>query len=339
MSANIMDSIIKAVPSMGLLGAVFAGGLAYASVKFAVDEDPRKGEIEDVLPGANCGACGYPGCSSFAEAIVNNEAAVSGCPVGGEETAEQIADIMGVEVGGSEASEVAQILCQGGTAETYDLAEYEGIATCQAADMEPNIKSCAYGCLGFGDCVEVCPFDAIVINDNGLPEVDIDACTGCGKCVEECPRDIIELVADSQPILARCNSVLQGGEVTDVCEVGCIGCSVCANECPVDAIEMEANLPVVDEEKCIDCGACVANCPTDSMVATPFETRTEPEAAEKKIIITDDCIGCTACKGECPVDAISGEQGEQHEIDQDLCIQCENCVGICPQDAIKVKHN
>lgn len=335
----LIDSIIRAVPSMALLGALFAAGLAYASVKFAVEEDPRKEKVEEALPGVNCGACGFPGCSQFADAIVANDAPIDGCPVGGEEVAEQVAEIMGVELDEEAANEVAQVLCQGGNEETYDLAEYQGVSTCQAAEMEPSIKSCSFGCLGFGDCVKVCPFDAIDMNENGLPVVDKEECTACEKCVVECPRDIIELVEESQPVIARCKSILEGSEVKEACDIGCIGCSICAKKCPVDAIEMENNLPFVDEETCINCGACVENCPTGSMVNTPFERKEEANEQDKKVVINNECIGCTACKGECPVDAISGEQGEQHKIDQDICIQCENCVGICPKDAIKVKRN
>ncbi|GAB6099097.1 RnfABCDGE type electron transport complex subunit B [Halanaerocella petrolearia] len=332
-------SIFKsAVPSMGALGALFAGGLAYASVKFAVDEDPRKEKIEEALPGANCGACGQPGCSSFAGEVVKGEAPVDGCPVGGAEVADKVAEIMGVDAGGSTEVKVAQVLCQGGNQETSMKADYQGVATCQAANMESNIKSCSYGCLGFGDCEAVCAFDAIEMTDNGLPKIDPDKCTGCEKCVLECPRNIISMFSQEQEVFTRCKSVLQGGEVKDDCEVGCIGCTLCAKKCPVDAIEMEDNLPVVDAEECIGCGQCVEVCPTDAMVDTPFEVEDNPtKDADKgsQIVIGDECVGCTLCTNECPVDAISGEQGGQHEIDQDECIQCEQCISVCPKETIE----
>lgn len=330
MNINIFKS---AVPSMGALGALFAGGLAYASVKFAVEEDPRKEEIEEALPGANCGACGYPGCSSFADEVVNGAAPVDGCPVGGSEVANKVAEIMGVETDDDEEVMIAQVLCQGGQEETELEATYQGVPTCQAADMEANIKSCSYGCLGFGDCVQVCPFDAITMTANGLPEVDPEKCTGCEKCVLECPRDIIELANQQEQVITKCKSVLQGA-VKQACDIGCIGCSLCANECPVNAIEMENNLPVVATEECIGCNQCVEVCPTEAMVETPFESSTDSVDPGSEIVIDDGCVGCTICATECPVDAISGTQGNQHEIDQAVCIQCEQCITACPQEVI-----
>ncbi|AGB41905.1 electron transport complex, RnfABCDGE type, B subunit [Halobacteroides halobius DSM 5150] len=326
----------SAVSSMGILGAVFAGGLAYASVKFSVDEDPRKGKIEEALPGANCGACGYPGCFSFAEGVVKEEVAVDGCPVGGEEVADKVAQIMGVDAKSSKQEvKVAQVLCQGGNQETTMKANYEGVATCQAANMEVNIKSCSYGCLGFGDCEAVCQFDAIYMTDNGLPKIDEKKCTGCEECVIECPRNIISLMSNQEAVTTKCVSTLGATEVKQSCDIGCIGCSLCAKKCPVDAIEMEDNLPVVDAEECIGCNQCVKVCPTDAMVETPFEVEdTSTSEDSGQIVIGDECVGCTLCTNKCPVDAISGEQGGQHEIDQVECIQCEQCIAVCPKETI-----
>ena len=331
------SNFIKAIPSMGLLGALFAGGLAYASVKFAVEEDPRKESIDEALPGIDCGACGYPGCASYADAVVNEEEEIDLCQPGGAEVEEAIADIMDLEAGGDSVEKVAQLMCQGDRDATVFQADYQGIASCNAINMEESIKSCPYGCLGFGDCIDICPFDAIHMNDNGLPEVDLEACTACGECVEECPRDIIELVTSKQEVTAKCKSILEGSTVSDVCEKGCIACTLCEQNCPVDAITMEDNLPVVDDETCIECGKCVEVCPTDSMAELPLETPEEEATAEPEgdeIVITDECVECGACESICPVDAIS-EGEDKYQIDQDTCIQCEKCISKCPVDAIE----
>ncbi len=265
---------IKAALGLGFLGAVFATGLAYASKKFAVEEDPKKAEIVEVLPGVNCGACGAASCESFAGAIATEERTdIDGCPVGGQEVADQIAQIMGVTAAcGSDECFGADVLCQGGKKETYSLANYQGIPSCQAAELSTNFKSCSFGCLGFGDCKESCEFDAIEMNENDLPEIDFDKCAECGACLEECPRDLITYVSNHAYVVNRCTSPEKGKAVKEACEIGCIGCSICAKKCPVDAIEMEDELPVVDTETCIGCNLCVKECPTGSFTQTPFET-------------------------------------------------------------------
>ncbi|MFW6035507.1 MAG: RnfABCDGE type electron transport complex subunit B [Halothermotrichaceae bacterium] len=322
---------IYSLVSMGGLGALLAAGLGFASVKFSVEQDERIEQAEEALPGANCGACGYAGCSAFAEAVVAGEAPVDGCPVGGEKTARLLADIMGLE-SSSEEKVIAQVLCQGGWKETQRLAEYQGIQSCKAADMvSGGTKSCQYGCLGLGDCAAVCPFDAIVMNENGLPEIDPDKCTGCGKCVEECPRNVITLAPMSSKNHIRCRSYEQGKIVRKICEVGCIGCGICAKVCPVDAITMEDNLAVIDYDKCNNCGLCAEKCPTG---AIEFEAR-----RIKEIEITDNCVGCTRCAQECPVEAISGELKQKHEIDPEVCIKCGICDDVCKvEGAIEVKY-
>lgn len=257
-----MDNVyISALLSMGALGGFFAIGLALASKKFAVEVDPRVEEIEACLPGANCGGCGHPGCASFAEAVVTGKADCNGCPVASAETAAQIAEVMGVSVLSGEKM-IAQVLCKGGTAEALQRSEYRGIATCRAANaIGGGSKACSYGCLGFGDCAQVCPFGAIKMNANNLPEVDAELCTGCNKCVEACPKAIITLVGESRKNHIRCSTHLKGKEVRQVCKVGCIGCGICAKNCPVDAIEMKDNLAVMIYDKCINCQICSEKCP------------------------------------------------------------------------------
>lgn len=320
-----MESLfIYAVASMGGIAAILAAGLGVASRAFEVEVDPRVEEVNEELPGANCGACGYAGCDAFAEAVVEGEAPVSGCPVGGESVTEAIGDILGLEAETGE-EEVAQLLCKGGEAETAQKAVYEGIESCVAASGVNMIeKECTYGCMGFGDCEAVCPFDAIEMNDNGLPEVDEDACTACNKCVEECPHDLFVLAPVSGENHIRCSSHDGGGFVNKACEVGCIACQQCVKVCPVDAIEMEDNLAVLDYETCINCGLCAEKCPTDTIEFYGEKI--------SEIEITEDCIGCTRCAQECPVDAISGEAKEQHEIDQEVCIKCGLCYEVCPAE-------
>lgn len=364
-----LDLFKIAIPSMGLLGAAFGIGLTIASDKLAVEVDPRVEEIDDALPGANCGACGEPGCNRFAEAVVNGEAEVDGCPVGGSELADEIADIMGVETGSS-VKNVARVLCCGGDQETFKRSKYKGIKTCKAADnVAGGSKSCVYGCLGFGDCAAVCPFDAIEMDENGLPKIIDEKCTGCNNCVEECPKDVIILAAEDREVHIKCRSQNEGKEVKEVCKMGCIACGVCVEKCPVDTIEMKNNLAILDYEECINCGACVKACPMETiehMETDVEETDIEPKKDEKQeekeekpdlklvssqsdeetdavdenkcsIQITDECSGCTVCVEECPVDAITGEAGERHEIDPEGCIECENCVDVCPTEAINVE--
>lgn len=322
---------IYSLLSMGGLAALLAAGLGFAANAFKVERDERIDRIEEGLPGANCGACGYAGCAAFAEAVVNGEAPVGGCPVGGESTLKHISDIMGSEsVAG--VREVAQVLCKGGWKETQRPAEYRGVETCKAANMvSGGTKSCQYGCLGMGDCAFVCPFDAIVMNDNGLPEIDPEKCTACGKCVTACPRSIIVLAPENKINHIRCSSHDSGKIVRKICEVGCIGCGICARACPVDAISMEDNLAVIDYEKCVNCGICAEKCPTN---AIDFEGDRIEE-----IVITDNCVGCTRCAKECPVEAISGALKEKHEIDPEICIKCGICDDVCKvKGAIEVKY-
>lgn len=328
-----MSSVyIYSLLSMGGLAALLAAGLGFASKRFHIKQDERIDKIENALPGANCGACGYAGCSSLAKAIVEGAVPPDTCPVASEEANQKIAKIMGAA--GSKAGEklVAQVLCRGGWKETQRLSEYRGVETCKAASMvNGGTKTCQYGCLGLGDCAEACPFDAIIINENGIPEVDYKKCTGCGQCVEVCPRNVITLARISRANHIRCSSHDPGKKVRKICEIGCIGCGLCARVCPVDAITMEDNLAVIDYDKCINCGLCAEKCPTNTI---EFEGKRISE-----IEITDKCVGCTLCKKNCPVEAISGEVKERHEIDPEICVKCGICADVCNVDgAIRVEY-
>ena len=255
---------------MGGLGLIFGVGLAIASKIFAVYKDPRVEKIEDLLPGANCGACGAPGCAGFAEGVVEGKYSVSGCTAGGSSVAEKIAEIMGVSAS-ARTPNYAVVRCRGGKEQCVDRAVYQGVSSCKAATLIDNgAKGCIYGCLGLGDCVASCPFDAISMGEDGLPVVNEALCTGCGNCVEACPRDIMELVSGDQYVLLGCKSKDFGKSVKAVCSVGCIGCTLCANpKTTADGkITMDGKLPVIHYDKVTDplrdLTKAVNKCPTKS---------------------------------------------------------------------------
>ena len=261
------NTVIVSLVSMGAMGALFGAGLAWASRKFAVESDSRIDEIEEILPGANCGGCGYPGCRGFAEAVVTAGAPVDGCPVGGSAVAAQVAEIMGVRLEDSGERLVALVRCGGGHAEAKQRAEYVGMDDCRAAVVVGGgAKGCEYGCLGLASCVKACPFDAFAMGPNGLPIVDKAACTACGRCVVACPRDLIALVPCNMQVHVLCRSYDRGRQVRDNCQVGCIGCKACERVCEADAIHVTDFLAEIDYTKCTNCGACAAKCPTKAII-------------------------------------------------------------------------
>jgi len=245
-----MDAtLLIAIATMGGLGFIFAGGLAIADKKLRVEENPLIGKVNDVLPGANCGGCGSAGCYDFAVKVVEGKVSVTGCPVGGEETAKAIAEIMGVDASGS-VKMLPVVLCQGGLSEAATkMAHYYGPISCSAMHLVSGAdKQCYYGCLGGGDCVEACPFDAMVMNSNGIPEVIPELCTGCGMCVKACPRNVIEMHPADREVFVFCKNHDDPKTAKDVCKVACLGCGVCAR--PSDgAIVMDDYLPIIDYSK------------------------------------------------------------------------------------------
>lgn len=254
-----MTNVIIAVLLLTGLGVLFGIGLAVASRKLAVESDPRIDEIEGLLPGANCGACGYPGCRGLAEAIVQGSAPVNACPVTTD--CSVIAEVIGVEALACERR-VAKVRCIGGKKEAKERFAYVGSKDCYAAhQLAGGPKACEYGCLGLGSCVEACPFSAIFINENGLAVVDEEKCTGCGQCVSVCPRDLIALLPAGDPVTVYCRNTEKGGVVRKICQTGCIGCGICVKQCDQGAITLENNLVVIDPEKCNRCGRCIAKCP------------------------------------------------------------------------------
>lgn len=326
----MIEQILWPVVSLGGMGLLFAGGLGYASRIFAIETDPRVPLVRDVLPGANCGGCGYPGCDAFAVAIVDGEAPINGCPVGGDSCASNVAEIMGVEASNAERM-IARVICNGTNTNATEKYKYEGIHDCRAAALvSGGSKECSYGCLGLGTCERVCPFDAIHVTDKGIAVVDEEKCTACGKCIEACPKDVINLVPESREVRVLCNSNDKGKEVKSYCDVGCIGCRICVKACPFDAMEFENNLAYINYAKCTNCMICAEKCPTNAIYAN-FANR------KKAFIRQDDCIECSICKKNCPVDAIEGEVKKPHHILEDKCVGCGVCEEKCPKDAIDMK--
>lgn len=275
-----MMTIIFAVLVLGIMGLLFGLVLAFASKVFAVEVDERIPAVQECLPGANCGGCGYPGCNGLATAIVEGRAPVNGCPVGGAASAEAIAKVLGVEVGDIE-KQVAYVHCSGTCDNVKNRAKYEGIKDCLGAVRVANgFKDCGFACLGLGTCEQACQFGAIKVTD-GVAKVDASKCTGCSKCVGACPKNVISLVPDANPIRIACASQDKAKAVMDVCKVGCIGCQLCVKTCKFDAIHMNGNIPVIDYDKCKKCQMCAKACPRH--IIAPWNTEDKiKELAEIK---------------------------------------------------------
>ena len=249
---------------MGVLGIAFGAGLAYASKKFAVEIDPKVEALTNALPGINCGACGYPGCSGYASAIASGEAEPNLCSPGGVETTDKIAQILGVEVTAAEPK-TAFINCAGAKDAVKDSV-YAGVQSCAlAALINKGPIACKNACLMMGDCMDVCQFDAITWSPGQIPVIIEEKCTACGKCVQICAKDIIHMRPKSKRVLVLCSSQDKGGVARKACKVACIACTKCVKECPVDAIKIENNYAIIDTEKCILCGKCVPVCPTNAI--------------------------------------------------------------------------
>ncbi len=252
--------IVKACLAVGVTGLIIGILLGFASRIFAVKTDEREEKIREILPGNNCGGCGYAGCDSLASAIAKGEAKVNGCPVGGEAVAKAIGAIMGTSA--ETVRMTAYVKCSGDCDHTGSKYEYSGNNSCREAVKAGGggPKSCDYGCMGFGSCVSVCDFDAIHII-NGVAVVDMDKCTACTRCVKECPKNLIDIIPYGSSYAVACNSNDKGGEVKKVCTSGCIGCTLCTRDCPTDAVKVENSLAVIDQTICCGCGLCADKCP------------------------------------------------------------------------------
>lgn len=273
-----MNFILVAVIVLGLIALVSASVLYVCSKKFAVKEDERVGQVASLLPQANCGGCGFAGCGGLADALVKGADAGSieglACPVGGQEVMGKVADLLGMAIANSEPR-VAAVRCGGTCALRPRIAEYSGLRTCTAMHAcGAGETACGYGCLGCGDCVAACAFDAIHINgETLLAEVDEQKCTSCGSCVKACPRGIIELRprgVKGRRVYVSCRNHDKGPAAMKACKAACIGCGKCEKECPFGAITVEANLSYIDPARCKSCRKCVAVCPTHAIVAVNF---------------------------------------------------------------------
>lgn len=273
--------VIISTSTMAGLGFLFAGLLGFAHTKLKVEEDPEVTEIEEILPGLDCGACGYPGCHQLAKNVVSGDAPPDSCVPGGEEVAEEIAEVLGLEVP-TEPGKVrlAVVHCGAGNAEKKRIGDYEGVESCRTAEFTigGNLK-CEFGCLGYGDCARVCPFDAIEMV-NGLPRIDPDACTACGECVETCPRDIIsieELDLAGDFVKVACNSTDEGSAVREKCDVGCIACGLCEQVGPEEVFSVEDNLSRMEYSEYsenADFDTVIDKCPTGCIVRFPAPKET-----------------------------------------------------------------
>lgn len=318
-----------AILSLGAMGLLFGVILAWAAKLFFVEVDPRIEQISAILPGANCGGCGYPGCAGFGEALVRGEAMPTKCPASSDEIRAEISSILGISTSTLEKKR-AICLCCGGLDDSRYKFHYDGIEDCRAAILiGGGDKGCDYGCLGLGTCASSCPFDAITMNSQGLPVVDEEKCTACGICVHVCPRNLFDLVSVEKKVFIKCSSNDKGARVKALCDTGCIGCGICAKVCPFGAIQMVNNLAVIDYSKCRNCELCVKKCPVKCIKSQVIE--------RAKAVITNDCIGCTLCKTVCPTDAIDGEPKEKHKVRLEKCIGCGACVEKCPKNAIVMK--
>lgn len=320
-------TVIWAVVVLGALGIVFGLILAFASKVFAVEKDAREEAIGEILPGANCGACGYPGCSGFAAAVAKGVAPANACSVGGPDLATQIGEIMGVEVV-TGPKIVAQVLCSGHGGEKLRYA-YEGLTDCRAMSrVSAGHMMCTYGCLGGGTCEEICQFNAIHVID-GVAVVDQKACVACNQCVDVCPRNIIQMIPlkTKRHVAVNCASQAKGAEVRKSCEDGCIGCGLCVKACPKEgAITMENNLAKINYEICIGCGICAQKCPrktitVDGKVPEPKPERPKPapkaDAASKADATAKDGeapkAATAALKSDTPAAEVKQEKAETLE--------------------------
>lgn len=323
--------ILSAALVLGGLGLVFGVVLTFASKFFSVPANPQRDAIRNLLPGANCGGCGFPGCDGCADAISSGKAPVNACPVGGKATADKIAAILGQEPSSENVRQVARVICQGDVEHCKTKFYYSGIQDCVAASLvSDGNRACRYACLGLGSCVRACIFNAIHIDEyKRIAVIEKDKCQSCGKCVEICPKNVIQLQPENLPVRLMCRAADKGMLVSDNCRAGCNGCERCRNACKFDAITIVNHLPQIDITKCRGCMMCAESCPTGALWAS-WDTRKIAE------IDGDHCIGCDICKKQCNFEAITGEFKFPHAI-LPACTGCGKCADKCPKKCITMK--
>ncbi len=277
-----MEVFIPTILTLSALAIVLAAILYFVAQKFKVEEDPRIDDVEKMLPGANCGGCGFAGCRGMAEALVKNEdISALYCPVGGGEVMKQIADYLG-KAAPEREPQVAVVRCAGTCANRPRVNQFDGAPSCAVvASLYGGETGCTFGCIGKGDCTLVCEFGAIKMNpETGIPEVDEEKCGACGACVKACPKMIIELrkkFPKGRKVYVSCVNKDKGGVARKSCAAACIGCGKCAKVCPFGAITVENNLAFIDSTKCRLCRKCVVECPTGAIVEEGFPPRKPAE--------------------------------------------------------------
>jgi Na+-translocating ferredoxin:NAD+ oxidoreductase subunit B len=323
------STILYTVISLGGIGFILGASLAFASKRFAIEVNPLVEKLRELLPGANCGGCGYAGCAAYAEALTREGTSTTLCSPGGAEVARKIAQLLGKEAVLS-TRRVAYLHCAGTKEKAKDRYIYDGVADCRmAVNLGGGPKACDYGCVGFASCVNVCQFDALHMGSDGLPVVDREKCTACGACIRECPRKLFTLELDETKIYLACSSHDKAKAVKDVCTVGCIGCGICVKVTEGDVMTMKDNLPAIDYDKMPNLILANNKCPTHSYI----------DLAQKRPVMSIDnkCKGTGKCAEVCPVkECITGEPGTQHRIDSKKCIGCGLCLAACPEKAINV---
>ncbi|MCL2442226.1 MAG: RnfABCDGE type electron transport complex subunit B [Treponema sp.] len=263
-----MSTIIIAIFSVTIMGIICAVILSFASKFMNVKVDERLAQLQEIMPGVNCGVCGYPGCGGYASALINENAKTNLCTPGGSEVLEKISSILGVEAVNIE-QKTAVIYCNGDCNAQTKKMEYHGVQSCEAAkQLFCGESSCAFGCLGYADCQTVCPSNAICLS-NGLARIIPGLCTGCGLCIKACPKKLISLEKSTLVVYIACKNTDKGAITRKKCTAGCIACQKCVRECPQQAITLENNLAKIDYTKCNSCKHCLQSCPTKCIHRTP----------------------------------------------------------------------
>ena len=281
-----MNPLVLTVLTLSLLGALLAVILYFVAQKFKVEEDPRIDEVEKMLPGANCGGCGFAGCRAMSEALVKNDNIDSlYCPVAGGDVMKSIAGYLGKSAA-EKTPMVATMLCGGTCQKRPKVNHYDGALSCAVVNtFYVGETGCAFGCIGYGDCVQACKFGAMSLNpETGLVDIDPDKCTACGACVKTCPKGLIELRKKwpkNRAIYVACRSKNRGSVVMKACKAGCIGCGKCAKACPFEAITIDNYLAYIDPNKCKLCRKCVNECPTGAITIKNMERLPKEPAAPK----------------------------------------------------------
>lgn len=326
---NIAAILIAAL-IMSVLGLLFGALLGVTGRVFAVPSNPKVDALRECLPGANCGACGYPGCDGYAAAVADGKAAVGACAVGGAGCTAKMAEIMGVSVDAS-VRMVAAVACQG-YGDHCGVKNYQGISDCLAAQLVNNgNKACQYACLGLGTCERACPFDAIHIDPvKKIAVVDQEKCQGCKMCVAACPQHVLSMQPENRVVQIGCHHPGKGNALKEKCDKACVGCEACVKACHFGAVEMVNGVPKIDYEKCVGCMACADACPTGAMTA-------DIQARKEAYIDPQKCVGCTLCAKQCKFDAIEGALKQKHKV-LGACTGCGLCADKCPKKAIVMRE-